>query len=180
LGDIQVSNMDGKSGAMHSKSSQSIFELPGFAAVTRNGRRKLGVALRSLCVFFATLSVVSMLGCVAIDATAKARVWSFNKTTSIHIAVPTKNTEFNIHYAGWVTISDGYDLTIPRGRASISADEIELKRNSKGGDTQLIVGKDSVVTISGSTECTVVLKILDEMGKEYTFNGSYTDQMCKR
>lgn len=121
-----------------------------------------------------------MLGCVSIDTTANAHVWSFDKTTSIHILVPTKNTEFNIHSVGWVTISDGYELRIPRGRASVSADEIELKLNSKAGAAQLTVGRDSVVTISGRTECTVVLKIFDEMRQEYKFNGSYTDQICKR
>lgn len=137
-------------------------------------------SMGSLRALLAALSVVSMLGCVSIQATPTVNVWSYDKTTRIHIVVPTKDTEFNLHYVGWVTVSDGYELTIPRGQASATGDEIGLKRNSKGGDVQLIVGLGSVVTISGSSSCTVVLKMLDEVGREYKFNGSYSDSFCKR
>lgn len=121
-----------------------------------------------------------MVGCTTIQVTPTVRVWSYDKTTRISILVPTKNSEFNFHYVGWVTVSDGYELTMPRGQMSASEDEIELKLNSKGGDVKLKVGSGSVVTVSGHSDCTVVLKVNDEMGREFKFNGSYTDHLCKR
>jgi hypothetical protein len=136
--------------------------------------------VRGWRTFFGALLVVSQLGCVSIKTAPSVSVWSYEKTTRIGISVPTKGTEFNVHYVGWVSVLDDYELRIPRGLASASADQIELKHRTKDGNITLKVGSDSVVTITGNADCAVELQINDETGHAFKFNGTYTNLLCYR
>jgi hypothetical protein len=115
--------------------------------------------------------IISLSSCVSIKRKSDVILWSYEQTTRIDIHVPTDKVAYSIHTLRWATVMDTYMLTLPRGKASISAEEIKLEQ--KFGQDKLAIASSSRISIAGVNPCVLILELRDEHNKPYIFSGTY-------